>query len=240
MFAKYLVWTFCCLCAIVLIPSTTCDCNEFVCGSVVSKCLLIQSCQCNLTDCFCCRDCFKCLGRLYTECCSCLEMCPKNNETFTAMAPKSQIGEFDGVPELFDSLTAEDIDDEWKTIRFPIHQSLGDNQHMFLGKFAFDDYVDKETPNCTVIYLNTCTTNEKCDGYCASMVSSRSSFLLRNLLDFQCNFLLYFFDNNYRGQKVIVGFITAVVSVLAAAVSITASMKVIALLVLKNSSLLSI
>lgn len=52
-------------------------CNEVVCASVVSKCMLTQACKCDLTrspdnNCTCCRDCAKCLGYLYTECCSCL------------------------------------------------------------------------------------------------------------------------------------------------------------------------
>lgn len=52
-------------------------CNKMVCASIVSKCMLTQACKCDLTkspenSCTCCRDCVKCLGYLYTECCSCL------------------------------------------------------------------------------------------------------------------------------------------------------------------------
>lgn len=48
------------------------SCNEAVCASVVSKCMLTQSCKCDLKNCSCCKDCFSCLGELYSECCSCV------------------------------------------------------------------------------------------------------------------------------------------------------------------------
>lgn len=47
-------------------------CNEAICASVVSKCMLTQSCKCDLKDCSCCKDCFNCLSYLYSECCSCV------------------------------------------------------------------------------------------------------------------------------------------------------------------------
>lgn len=183
-FVKLLFYSCVVLC-FTQIPSIRGDgCNEFVCGSVVSKCLLTQSCQCKLADCFCCKDCLNCLGELYTECCSCLDMCPKHNDTLSALAPKSQIGDFEGVPELFDTLTAEEDDDQWTTIRFPMRNSLQRHYNMATGSFGFggpsadavdqDAMVQKHVPatvNCTVIYLNTCTTNKKCSQYCESMVS---------------------------------------------------------------------
>lgn len=48
------------------------SCNEAVCASVVSKCMLTQSCKCDLKNCSCCKECFNCLGDLYSECCSCV------------------------------------------------------------------------------------------------------------------------------------------------------------------------
>ena len=50
-------------------------CNEAVCASLVSKCMLLKSCECNMLDknnCTCCKDCHRCLAKLYTECCSCV------------------------------------------------------------------------------------------------------------------------------------------------------------------------
>lgn len=47
-------------------------CNEAVCASIVSKCMLTQSCKCELRNCTCCKECFSCLDYLYAECCSCV------------------------------------------------------------------------------------------------------------------------------------------------------------------------
>ena len=47
-------------------------CNEAVCASIVSKCMLTQSCKCELRNCTCCKECFNCLDYLYAECCSCV------------------------------------------------------------------------------------------------------------------------------------------------------------------------
>ena len=49
-------------------------CNESVCASVVSKCMLMGSCNCELSTCDCCKDCFFCLNILFDECCSCFGM----------------------------------------------------------------------------------------------------------------------------------------------------------------------
>lgn len=49
------------------------SCNEVVCASIVSKCMLTQSCKCELKNCSCCKECLKCLGiKYYEECCSCV------------------------------------------------------------------------------------------------------------------------------------------------------------------------
>lgn len=60
---------------------STYSCNEQVCASIVSKCMLTQSCKCDLKNCTCCKECYNCLNYLYGECCSCVDMCPKPNET---------------------------------------------------------------------------------------------------------------------------------------------------------------
>jgi len=54
------------------------SCNEVVCASIVSKCMLTQSCKCELKNCSCCKECLKCLGKkYYEECCSCVGKCNK-------------------------------------------------------------------------------------------------------------------------------------------------------------------
>lgn len=57
----------------VLFYSSVESCNEVVCASIVSKCMLTQECKCELKNCSCCKDCLKCLGKkYYEECCSCV------------------------------------------------------------------------------------------------------------------------------------------------------------------------
>ena len=65
-------------------------CNEAVCASIVSKCMLTQSCKCELRNCTCCKECFSCLDYLYVECCSCVGLflsvffchCRKHSDVF--------------------------------------------------------------------------------------------------------------------------------------------------------------
>lgn len=61
-------------------------CNEAVCASIVSKCMITQSCKCDLANCSCCKECFSCLNTLYSECCSCVgecrPRCPTNGTRF--------------------------------------------------------------------------------------------------------------------------------------------------------------
>ncbi|KOB65775.1 BMP binding protein [Operophtera brumata] len=82
-------------------------CNEAICASVVSKCMLTQSCKCDLKDCSCCKDCFNCLSYLYSECCSCVEELA------------------DGVPGLFAALTSDpDPQQRWLSITYPVDIDL--------------------------------------------------------------------------------------------------------------------
>lgn len=58
---------------VLLIATTSVEsCNQMVCGPVVSKCLLTQSCKCDSKNCTCCKDCYHCLSTLFLECCSCV------------------------------------------------------------------------------------------------------------------------------------------------------------------------
>lgn len=118
------------------------SCNEQVCASIVSKCMLTQSCKCDSKNYSCCTECFKCLGHLQLECCSCLgkfkqkitnfsshvecydlllEMCPKPTETRN-VSRQSHVEDLEGIPGLFKALTEEEDEDEdkWKTFTFPV------------------------------------------------------------------------------------------------------------------------
>lgn len=130
--------------SIVLFAHLVTSCNEQVCASVVSKCMLTQSCRCDLKNCSCCKECFNCLSYLYSECCSCvgkhfsisdriniwndfiemillLDMCPKPNETRTGLSTQSHVEELEGIPGLFKALTdVADEEEKWSTFSFPV------------------------------------------------------------------------------------------------------------------------
>ncbi|XP_067635253.1 protein twisted gastrulation [Eurosta solidaginis] len=185
-------------------------CNEYVCGSIVSKCLLTQSCQCKLNNATCLQECLHCLGDLYAECCSCLKMCPKVKSPLNAAAPRSQFGVFEGLPELFETLTEDD--DNWTVMRFQMRSSLrrhygagfgvslaGAGSDVGGGGGGGGDAIDRQASqqkfqtsaiaaaaaatgsttstsaaagahaNCTVLYLNECTTYHKCAQDCENM-----------------------------------------------------------------------
>lgn len=131
-------------------------CNEAVCASIVSKCMLTQSCKCELKNCTCCKECFSCLDYLYAECCSCvgncyisinldnpanfyqlpLEMCPKPNNTASELSRKSHVEDLtEPTPDLFAALTDDrDTLQRWLTFTFPVD----------LDKSLFKHKLDKE------------------------------------------------------------------------------------------------
>lgn len=57
---------------IIISTDVSNGCNEAVCASIVSKCMLTQSCKCDLKNCTCCKECSICLSEFYSECCSCV------------------------------------------------------------------------------------------------------------------------------------------------------------------------
>lgn len=56
----------------LLMAKLTFSCNQMLCASIVSKCMLTQSCKCEMKNCTCCHDCYQCLSWLWQECCSCV------------------------------------------------------------------------------------------------------------------------------------------------------------------------
>ncbi|KAI1285223.1 Protein twisted gastrulation [Halotydeus destructor] len=161
-------------------------CNESVCASIVSKCMLTQSCKCDLkTNATCSKDCFYCLDYLYTECCSCVELCPQPNETDTALSSKSHVEDIlESSPELFNVLTEEkDRLLRWTSFTFPVQVSFvtssgHDKEIKFDSgtKVTFKgDGVDQEEDiqaNCTVAYMSQCMSWNKCRSSCRSMGAS--------------------------------------------------------------------
>lgn len=164
------------------------SCNEVVCASIVSKCMLTQSCKCELKNCSCCNECLKCLGRkYYEECCSCVELCPKPNDTRNSLSKNSNVEDFEGIPQLFNVLVsspADAADFDWNTFTFQVDFDTvlsGPKLERDLNYFRTNDKNLDETlkgrdnlitVNCTVIYLDQCTSWNKCRHSCQTTGAS--------------------------------------------------------------------
>jgi len=206
-------------------------CNEAVCASIVSKCMLTQSCKCELRNCTCCKECFSCLDYLYAECCSCVEMCPKPNNTASELSRKSHVEDLtEPTPDLFAALTDDrDILQRWLTFTFPVDLDIAlfkpklDKEIKYKTINSEQEVIplkDLITVNCTVAYMSQCMSWNKCKASCISMGSSSYRYLHEVKASVLSN--LFFID----------GFMMAVASVLVIHASIMESMKVAALSVL--------
>jgi len=162
------------------------SCNEAVCASIVSKCTLTQACKCELKSCSCCKDCFDCLSYLYDECCSCVELCPKPNQTHNVMT-HSQVGDLkEPMPDLFNILTEEkDLQGRWTTITFPVDidptwfqpkpETITPSREITTwadGRIVVDPTRETVTINCTVAFMSQCMPLNKCRNSCHSMGAS--------------------------------------------------------------------
>jgi len=148
-------------------------CNEAVCGSIVSKCMLLQSCKCELgPECTCCKRCFECLDYLYSECCSCVDMCPKPNVTIHELSKKSHVEDIEeNSPTLFQALTdQDDAQGRWSVVTFPIDLDMTSfmppSKAPALGSSLEES---KVTVNCSVAYMAQCMSWNKCKASCRSM-----------------------------------------------------------------------
>lgn len=168
---------------VVLVPSMVgaWACNEVVCASMVSKCMLTQACKCDLTNspennCTCCRDCAKCLGYLYRDCCSCLGMCEPRMQVLDRT--DSQVGDLsEPFHQLFQALAGEkDHLLRWTTMTFPIDVALTDIDTTNLDRSKYrlvphhqdTAVIEQVTVNCTVMYMSQCTSSIKCKDFCKS------------------------------------------------------------------------
>lgn len=189
-FLLCVVGTLVCTCVV-----WTGGCNEAVCASVVSKCMLLQACRCNLREnCSCCKECWNCLGPMYSDCCSCVGMCPKPNDTYTGLGQKSHVERLEPFDELFRVLTNEpDLEDRWTAFEYPItfmreedDIDLDPNAPVTVtsvtaspsGSVGSPSSTGSEsTPNrrkvlelkCRVAYMSQCMSWNKCKESCSSM-----------------------------------------------------------------------
>jgi len=53
--------------------SANSTCDELACGESVATC--VMTCTCAVPECACCYDCLTCLKNMWTECCSCFNVC---------------------------------------------------------------------------------------------------------------------------------------------------------------------
>lgn len=157
-------------------------CNEAICASVVSKCMLTQSCKCDLITCTCCKECFSCLSYLYDECCSCVDLCPKPNVTDNPLSKKSHVEDFsEPVPALFQALTADaDAQERWLTFSYPVDFDVslfGPNTKKEVKYHTIQPVGQESHPlkpnvmtvNCTVAFMSECSSWNKCRASCQSM-----------------------------------------------------------------------
>uniref|UniRef100_A0A1I8PHY4 Protein twisted gastrulation n=1 Tax=Stomoxys calcitrans TaxID=35570 RepID=A0A1I8PHY4_STOCA len=143
------------------------SCNEDICASVVSKCILTQSCKCEVKDAACYQSCIMCMGKKYfEECCACVDLCPAKKAP--PLSQKSHVEDFEGVPELFDVLVSSPSDDleyNWNIFTFPVDyeaKTSSSEKHSQL---------DTEL-NCTVVYMDSCISWNKCRQTCRSTGAS--------------------------------------------------------------------
>ncbi|XP_043287657.1 protein twisted gastrulation-like [Venturia canescens] len=174
--------------AVAIIAATVIDnssaCNEAICASVVSKCMLTRSCKCDLPDCTCCKECFSCLSYLYDECCSCVDLCPKPNVTNGLLSRKSHVEDFgESLPVLFRALTKEpDEHERWTTVTYPVDFDVSQFLPKHWNEVQYTQSLQEETHNplkpnvitvnCTVAFMAQCGSWNKCKNSCQSMGAS--------------------------------------------------------------------
>ncbi|XP_013090755.2 twisted gastrulation protein homolog 1-A-like [Biomphalaria glabrata] len=179
-------------CVTVLTVTYVSDaCNEAVCAPLVSKCMLIKCCDCEMTEgnCSCCKNCSVCLSKLYTECCSCVGMCPTPNPE-DEMTKSSTVEDItDPIPHLFKVLTdEEDYEQRWTTFTYAVDldkllqkSNPKNNLHIISDvkgdKLSSDKKAGKEVvlgiQNCTVAFFSDCMPMTKCKASCKSMGASK-------------------------------------------------------------------
>jgi len=166
----------------LLMARYTSSCNQMLCASIVSKCMLTQSCKCDLKNCTCCRDCYQCLSWLWKECCSCVDLCPKPNDTKNSLSKQSHYEQLEGIPGLFNALLEDSDDEKWSAFTFPVDYDTSlfgadskDSQfYMHSSDIDLQNIKDLNTVtvNCSVSYMSSCMSMSKCREGCASMGAS--------------------------------------------------------------------
>lgn len=169
------------------------SCNKDNCSSIVSKCLLIKTCNCTPNNCPCLNEFLRCLGEKYSkQCCSCVDFCSKSSsKPRNVLSKKSHVEEFSGLPELFNVLiTLKPEGMEWDIVTYETNledgakdsklnlengmkyyvDSKNSNEYQDLEDAAFERQITKV--NCSVIYIASCISWNKCRQSCQSFGAS--------------------------------------------------------------------
>lgn len=152
-------------------------CDEFQCASIISKCMLNQSCKCDWTtgtETACYRDCVRCLGyEHFVDCCSCVDICPANYTNKFNPIENSVVEVFEGVPALFDEFVQLKM--FWKVITFRTHVKNHLNSTVLAHSSVRERHHsrrNKAVKKCSVLYLDNCTPLNKCSTFCRSTGAS--------------------------------------------------------------------
>ena len=89
------------------------NCQSKLCASRVSFCIIMKDCSCFAKPgryCRCCKDCVKCLGNLWSECCDCVALChvaPNKTVDVFTHHETSHFGDLkeSSLPPLFEALS---------------------------------------------------------------------------------------------------------------------------------------
>lgn len=140
---------------LVFIPTCVFACSRMQCAPIISKCQLLDFCRCEARLNYTCfKECSHCLGDLYTECCSCVDICPKEDENDKNL--ESHVRVFESTnDDLFDLFASdEDLTERWHVYRDPSYNPLTGNG------------------TCTMAFLASCVDMYKCESSCISMGAS--------------------------------------------------------------------
>lgn len=167
-------------------------CNEALCAPLVSKCMLIKCCECDMTNkknCSCCRDCQVCLAKLYTQCCSCVGLCPAPDPEDGLYRTSSIETLPDPIPDLFTVLTEEeDFMKRWTTHTYAYNlDSLlfkpGTGYTPDIRATVIEEGAGGSSPsnatglmgiqNCTTAFFSHCMSIAKCKMSCKSMGAAK-------------------------------------------------------------------
>ncbi|XP_074645550.1 twisted gastrulation protein homolog 1-A-like [Tubulanus polymorphus] len=171
---------------LIVLAEKSSACNEAVCAPIVSKCILLRACGCDMTDkanCSCCKDCSVCLSNLYVECCSCVGMCPEPRLDDSIFRTSSIEDLPNPLPELFNVLTDSNSPySEWSVHSYPTYKGLlkfnaEGKMNIDISDPEFQKYQHGFPPeafkNCSVAFMASCMPLRKCKSGCKSMGATK-------------------------------------------------------------------